>query len=214
MIEEDADDLLGDGVLDIGNNHVDGYPTMRLIHVQEPEVPVNDALDLVQMVHQIVYSRSLTAAEVEEIRQMRHRIETERGDQKNPEFEFKTGPGGLIDLEFLTQTLQLLHGHAHKQLRTAHTLAALNRLTSLGLIDEEQSAQLRWNYLFLRRIESVLRRDENANVSRLPVDDREQLHLAKRLKFASAAEFLGSYHLAMRQTRAIYEQSMEAAKKV
>jgi len=53
MIEEDADDLLGDGVLDIGNNHVDGYPTMRLIHVQEPEVPVNDALDLVQMVHQI-----------------------------------------------------------------------------------------------------------------------------------------------------------------
>ena len=167
-----------------------------------------------QMVHQIVYSRSLTAAEVEEIRQMRHRIETERGDQKNPEFEFKTGPGGLIDLEFLTQTLQLLHGHAHKQLRTAHTLAALNRLTSLGLLDEEQSAQLRWNYLFLRRIESVLRRAENANVSRLPVDDRDQLLLAKRLKFASAAEFLGSYHLAMKQTRAIYEQLMEAAKKI
>ncbi len=167
----------------------------------------------IEMIHQIIYSRSLTAAEVGEIRQMRRRIETERGDQKNPEFEFKTGPGGLIDVEFLTQTLQLLHGHAHRQLRTAHTLAALNRLTSMGILDEEHSAQLRRNYLFLRRIESVLRRAENTSVSHLPADEHERLLLSKRLGFEDAAEFLRTYQLAMRQTRALYEQSMQAAKK-
>ncbi|MGD0651570.1 MAG: bifunctional [glutamate--ammonia ligase]-adenylyl-L-tyrosine phosphorylase/[glutamate--ammonia-ligase] adenylyltransferase [Verrucomicrobiia bacterium] len=166
-----------------------------------------------QMVHEAVYARGLTDKEVAEIRQMRHRIETERGDQAHAEMEFKTGLGGLIDVEFLIQTLQLRHGHAHPQLRTAHTLAALNRLTALGIVDESQSAQLRAHYLFLRRIESVLRRMENTRVSHLPTDEREQAWLAKRLGFASRDEFLGNYQLATKRTRELYERGMEAAAK-
>jgi glutamate-ammonia-ligase adenylyltransferase len=166
-----------------------------------------------QMVHQIVFERSLTAQEVKEIRAMRRRIETERGDQSNRAFEFKTGPGGLIDVEFLIQTLQLRHGHAHPQLRTAHTLAALNRLTALGLVEEEESTRLRAHYLFLRRIESVLRRMDNTSVSHLPTDEREQARLAKRLGFASRDDFLGTYRLGAERIRKIYEQGMEAAAK-
>jgi glutamate-ammonia-ligase adenylyltransferase len=159
-----------------------------------------------RMVHEVVYARALTAGELAEIKSMRRRIETERGDQKHVELEFKTGPGGLIDVEFLVQALQLQHGHAHTQLRTAHTLAALNRLTALGLIDEEQSAQLRHNYLFLRRIESVLRRVENTSVSRIPADEREQTRLAKRLGFTSAADFLQAYHHTSKGIRELYAQ--------
>jgi glutamate-ammonia-ligase adenylyltransferase len=145
-----------------------------------------------------------------QIKQMRHRIETERGDQQHLELEFKTGPGGLVDVEFLTQALQLRHGHAHAQLRIAHTLAVLNRLTALGIVDEEPSALLRRNYFFLRRIESVLRRVENTSVSKIPVDDREQLRLAKRLGFASAADFLKTYRHATQTTREIYNQLLPA----
>jgi glutamate-ammonia-ligase adenylyltransferase len=158
-----------------------------------------------QMVHEAVYARGLTDKEVAEIRAMRHRIETERGDQTHAEMEFKTGLGGLIDVEFIIQTLQLRHGHAHPQLRTAHTLAALNRLTALGVVDESQSAQLRAHYLFLRRIESVLRRMENVSVSRLPTDEREQARLAKRLGFASRDDFLGTYRLATERIRQMYD---------
>jgi [glutamine synthetase] adenylyltransferase / [glutamine synthetase]-adenylyl-L-tyrosine phosphorylase len=166
-----------------------------------------------EMVHQIVFARPLTAQQVEEIRAMRRRIETERGDQKNPAFEFKTGPGGLIDVEFLVQTLQLRHGHAHPQLRTAHTLAALNRLTALGIVDEAESSQLRAHYLFLRRIESVLRRVENTSVLHLPTDEREQARLAKRLGFATRDDFLGNYQLATKRTRELYQQYMGAVAK-
>ena len=113
-----------------------------------------------QMVTETVYHHPLTAAELDQMKTMRRRIETERGDQEQMELEFKTGPGGLVDVEFLVQALQLRHGHDHVNLRTSHTLAALNRLTSLGVIDEEQSSALRRNYLFFRRIESVLRRVE------------------------------------------------------
>jgi glutamate-ammonia-ligase adenylyltransferase len=167
--------------------------------------------DFMQMAHEIAYGRALTAEELAQLKQMRHRIETERGDQQHLELEFKTGPGGLVDVEFLTQALQLRHGHAHAQLRIAHTLAVLNRLTALGLVDEEQSALLRKNYFFLRRIELVLRRVENTSVSKIPSDDREQQRLAKRLGFSSAADFLRAYRHAVHRTREFYNQLLPAS---
>jgi glutamate-ammonia-ligase adenylyltransferase len=162
--------------------------------------------EFMQMAHGIVYDNALMPDELKEIREMRHRIETERGDLKHIELEFKTGPGGLVDVEFLVQTLQLQHGHAHPQLRTAHTLAALNRLTALGLIDEEHSARLRHHYVFLRRIELTLRRMENTSVSKLPLAAREQAQLAKRLGFASTDEFLDAYRHATKRIREVCEQ--------
>jgi glutamate-ammonia-ligase adenylyltransferase len=159
-----------------------------------------------KMVHEVIYAKPLTTEEAKELRHMRHRVETERGDQQHRELEFKTGPGGLMDVEFLIQSLQLQHGHAQPTLRTAHTLAALNRLASLGLVEEGHMSQLRQHYLFLRRIESVLRRTENTSVSRLPVDEREQGLLAKRLGFAGRDELLAAYRHATRRVRVLFEQ--------
>lgn len=156
----------------------------------------------------IVYGRALTGAEAMEIRRMRARIETERGDQRHVELEFKTGPGGLVDVEFLIQALQLRHGHAHPQLRTVHTLAAINRLASLGLMEEGHTSQLRHHYMFLRRIESTLRRVENTSISRLPSDPAEMGRLAKRLGLRDTAEFQVAYRFTTRQVRALYEQLM------
>jgi glutamate-ammonia-ligase adenylyltransferase len=156
----------------------------------------------VKMVQDIVYGRSLTADEANEIRAMRQRIESERG---GGELEFKTGPGGLIDVEFLVQALQLKHGHAHPSLRTSHTLAAVNRLASLGLLEEEHTSALRRHYLFLRRVESVLRRVENSNVSRIPA---EPAQLAKRMGFETGAEFLNVYRHTTKRVRDLYEKLM------
>jgi len=166
--------------------------------------------DFMRMTHDVVYGRPLADEEFEQIKQMRHRIETERGDQQHLDLEFKTGPGGLVDVEFLTQALQLRHGHAHPQLRIAHTLAVLNRLTALGIIEEEHSAALRRNYVFLRRIESTLRRVENTSISKIPTDPREQQRLARRLGFPNATEFLKTYRHATQQTRAIYNAFLAA----
>jgi glutamate-ammonia-ligase adenylyltransferase len=162
-----------------------------------------------EMVHGVIYAGPITDADFEELRQMRRRIETERGDQSRVELEFKTGPGGLVDVEFLAQAMQLRHGHAHPALRSPHTLATLNRLTALGFVGEHDCFALHRHYLFLRRIESVLRRAENASVSRLPAGDREQALLAKRLGFAAAADLLGAYRIATREIRAAYERNMK-----
>ena len=164
--------------------------------------------EFLRMVHAYVFATPLTMEQGTEIRAMRHRIETERGDQQHVEWEFKTGPGGIIDVEFLVQTLQLRHGPAHPQLRTAHTLAALNRLAALGLVEEDEAAQLRRHYLFLRRIETVLRRGENTSVSRLPAEEPAQMLLAKRLGFPDAATFLTDYRHATGRLRELYARLM------
>ena len=167
--------------------------------------------EFLQMVHEYIYAPPLTMEQGSEIYEMRHRIETERGDQQHVEWEFKTGPGGIIDVEFLVQTLQLRHGTAHPQLRIAHTLAVLNRLAALGLVEEDEASQLRRHYLFLRRIETTLRRNENIGVSHLPADERTQALLAKRLGFSDAAAFLTDYRHATARLRALYEQLMSVS---
>ncbi len=160
----------------------------------------------IQMAQEIVYEHALTDVELQEIRQMRRRVETERGDQKHVELEFKTGPGGLMDVEFMVQALQLRNCHDQPQLRTEHTLTALNRLVAIGAVDEEAGHQLRHGYQFLRRIELVLRRVDDASVSRIPVEEREQFFLAKRMGFATTAEFLGDYRLITRRIRELYDR--------
>jgi len=160
--------------------------------------------EFIEMARESVYAQPLTKAEWEQIRHMRHRIETERGDPRHRELEFKTGPGGLMDVEFVVQALQLQHGPAHPPLRTAHTLAALNRLMGLGLVDDEAGYHLRQGYLFLRRVESVLRRMDNTSVSRLPADPVEQARLAKRLGFTGAEDFLANYRRVVVRNRAVY----------
>ena len=167
--------------------------------------------EFLRMVHEYVYATPLTLDQVAEIQKMRHRIETERGDQQPGAGEFKTGSGGIIEVEFLVQTLQLCHGTKYPQLRTAHTLAALNRLAALGLVEEEEASQLRWYYLFLRRIETTLRRIENTGVSHLPADKHEQAVLAKRLSFPDAGAFLAAYRHATGRLRELYERLMPSS---
>ena len=155
-----------------------------------------------------VYTAPITPDMVAEIRRMRNRIETERGNPNHPELEFKTGTGGLIDVEFLVQTLQLRYGQPHPQLRNPRTLTVLNRLASLSLVEEGDAAALRANYLWLRRIESTLRRAENTSVSALPVEERQQTQLAKRLHYADRVTLIKAYEQTTRQIRTSYDRLM------
>jgi glutamate-ammonia-ligase adenylyltransferase len=75
--------------------------------------------ELARVVDRFVYGRGLARAEVEEIARMRGRIERERGGGDEREVRIKTGRGGLVDVEFLVQMLQLRHGHDHPSIRCA-----------------------------------------------------------------------------------------------
>jgi glutamate-ammonia-ligase adenylyltransferase len=95
--------------------------------------------------------------------------------------DVKNGEGGIRDVEFLAQGLQLIHGPARPGLLTGNTLEALDALRAAGLLPERTGAQLSQDYLFLRRVEHALQVLEDRQVHCLPRDPAERKALARRL---------------------------------
>jgi [glutamine synthetase] adenylyltransferase / [glutamine synthetase]-adenylyl-L-tyrosine phosphorylase len=122
------------------------------------------------------------AALAAEIRRMRERIQIEVGREGSRGPNPKAGRGGLIDVEFAAQYLQLAHGHAHASIRTASTPVALSRLREAGLLREAQYQALARGYQFLRRLDLRLRIVHDYTVDHLP-QGRALTQLARRLGY-------------------------------
>lgn len=135
----------------------------------------------IKMVDKIIYSHSMSATEAREVSVMRMRIEKERGDPDDPARDFKTGAGGLVDIEFLAQARQLRYGYKHAGLRRASTLDVLRAMPRIGEWKPEDAAGLEEEYIWLRKLESSLRRFHNAPISQLPSSREEWTVVAKHL---------------------------------
>ena len=131
-----------------------------------------------QIVHRAAYERNWTAAEVEAIRTMRFRME-EGAKATN----LKRGPGGVVDIEFIVQMLQLVHGGANPRLRTPETRAGLVALHETGHLRDKDFAFLEQAYVSLREIESRLRLLDAADRHDFPADPAEQRKLAHLLGY-------------------------------
>ena len=141
---------------------------------------------------------------------MRKRMEEER--VRGKEVHVKLGSGGLVEVEFAVQFLQLQYGWGRPELWEPNTLSAIEKLERAGLLPEEEAKRLRESYLFLRRVEERLRIAAGRSVSALP-ESREKLRkLAKRLGYqGSLAEeqFLADYASHTKAVRGIYEMRLE-----
>ena len=98
-----------------------------------------------------------------------------------PVFDVKNGKGGIRDVEFLVQGLQLIHAPDHPEILEANTLAALRALAGAGLLPEDAADQLSEDYLFLRRVEHSLQILEDRQIHALPRDKAEMKTLSKRV---------------------------------
>jgi len=110
-----------------------------------------------------------------QILHLRGRKERELAGETERRRNLKEGRGGLLDVEFLTQYLQLLHGPTHPELRTPQTLTALEALARLKLLPSETADELKRGYTLLRLVENGLRLlyDESTNtldLDQLPDD--------------------------------------------
>ena len=95
--------------------------------------------------------------------------------------DVKSGAGGLRDVEFLVQGLQLIHAADQPEVLEGNTLAALKRLCDAGLLHDSVSEQLRHDYLFLRVVEHYLQILEDRQIHAVPDDSAELTALAKRV---------------------------------
>jgi glutamate-ammonia-ligase adenylyltransferase len=137
-----------------------------------------------------------------EIAHMRQRIEKERASATFPRGEFKTGAGGLIDVEFGVQKILMEQGH-----REPSTCLGLEFVARRH---PEVAASWRRDYAYLRRVEAVLRSDANRSVSSIPPDPRRQRWLALHLGYPSPEAFWTEYDETRARIRGGYEQLMNS----
>ncbi len=156
-----------------------------------------------------VYGEPIRAADVAEIQRLRGRMESELARETRERFNIKTGRGGLVDVEFLVQMLQLRYGYRLPALRHRATLSTLDALRACQVLSHEESQVLKRGYQFLRRLENRLRIERDQPVEALERNAEQLTPLARRMGYAGAeagARVLVEYHRQREAIRACYSR--------
>jgi glutamate-ammonia-ligase adenylyltransferase len=152
----------------------------------------------------IVYGAGLDAKGLAEIRAVRTRMEVELGKETPGRLSVKFGRGGLIDVEFLAQALQLVHGHEHPGVRRARTAAALAALARAGVMTADQATRVGEHYRFLRRVSTALRLLGARPADALELAGPMPRRVATALGYPSRDVLLAEYRQRTAEVRATY----------
>ena len=118
-----------------------------------------------------------------------HRQIAEQGKRNDYAQDVKLGPGGIREIEFIVQALQLVRGGREAGLRARGTLAALDAIAERGLLPAEAIAALRSAYVYLRQLEHRLQYRDDRQTQMLPADSVEREALARAMAAGSSADF-------------------------
>lgn len=146
------------------------------------------------------------AADIQEMRQL---VIDELASQKG-KFDLKRGTGGVMDIDFITHYLQLLHGDADQTLRTASTRQALTSLSAAGKLDPGKTELLLNAYDYLKTIEGHLRIFDMKSISTFSKEPDKLNGLVRSMGYfdesleVSANKFLHDYQAKTRAVRQIF----------
>ncbi|MFD6176724.1 MULTISPECIES: bifunctional [glutamine synthetase] adenylyltransferase/[glutamine synthetase]-adenylyl-L-tyrosine phosphorylase [unclassified Isoptericola] len=144
---------------------------------------------------------------VEDARAMRRRVEA-HVPPAEADRQIKLGKGGLRDVEFTVQLLQLVHGRADPQIRSPHTLSALAALAAGGYVGREHAARMAVCYRFLRALEHRVQLFRLRRTHLLPTSEEDLRRLARSLgmRAEGAKGLLERWRATRREVRALHEE--------
>jgi [glutamine synthetase] adenylyltransferase / [glutamine synthetase]-adenylyl-L-tyrosine phosphorylase len=137
---------------------------------------------LIRTVAPMLYQGVTDYAAVRRIRALKERVQRERGAAEGA-FDVKLGAGGIRDVEFTAQALQLLHGARIPQIRDRGTQRALEKLAEVKLLPRSAADALLDAYRFLRRVENRLQMEAERQVHRVPTRPEALARLARSMGF-------------------------------
>lgn len=151
------------------------------------------------------------------VQELRTRIHDTIRRKKEYARNVKLSPGGIRDIEFIVQTLQLLHAAEHPQLLESNTIASLQRLRTLDLIRAGDRKVLQEAYVFLRDVEHKLQMVHELQTHTLPARPSELTKCAIRMGYAdqpsssASTRFLAHYESVRAQVQGIYERMLSSS---
>jgi glutamate-ammonia-ligase adenylyltransferase len=167
------------------------------------------ARDFMALVDSVRYPADLPAEEVREIRRIKARVESERLPRgADPSRHVKLGRGGLSDVEWLVQLLQLQHAARHPELCTTETLAALSAAAELGLVPPDDAGLLAEAWILASRVRSANVAWTGRASDLLPASRRDLEAVARWCGYAPGqASALEQHYLNLtRRARQVFER--------
>ena len=172
--------------------------------------PVAGDLELgdrfVAMVAPFVYPDELAPQAIDEVRQVKVRLEEYVRARGKAAIEVKRGWGGIRDVEFAVQLLQIVHGRRDERLREPNTLAALSALAAAGYVAEADAEALAGAYRFLRTLEHRLQMVRDLQTHELPAGRAARNTLARSLGLDGADELQSEYERQTSLVRGLHER--------
>ncbi|QDV23880.1 Glutamate-ammonia-ligase adenylyltransferase [Aureliella helgolandensis] len=135
-----------------------------------------------------IYRRYLMSADIAGIAALKRRIEHRARSQGVELLNVKLGFGGIRDIEYVVQFLQLLHGGDEPRVRCNNTLEALRKLEVAGCITGEEGSLLAENYCYLRQLEHYLQIMYDRQTHTLPSDPKELENFVRRLRLTDRSD--------------------------
>ena len=135
-----------------------------------------------------LWGRRFSADDLRSLRTMKARAEAEVARRGLAEREVKRAPGGIRDIEFAVQTLQLVHGQSDPELRSPTTLVALADLGAGGYVAADDAEGLAGAYRLLRRVEHALQIEDERQTHTLPADREQRRRLARVLGYRGSRQ--------------------------
>ncbi|RMF46517.1 MAG: bifunctional [glutamate--ammonia ligase]-adenylyl-L-tyrosine phosphorylase/[glutamate--ammonia-ligase] adenylyltransferase, partial [Deltaproteobacteria bacterium] len=145
---------------------------------------------LLKTLSPFIYRRYLDYSMVEDMKGMKQRIDQSLERKQEASSNLKLGRGGIREIEFFIQALQVIHAGKNPRLRERNSLMALDRLKEEGLLSEQDHETLREAYIFLRNAEHRIQMVQEGQTHSLPKRDEEMRALARRCGFEETAAFM------------------------
>lgn len=188
-----------------------GQTWERMMLIKARPVAGNPALgaEFLEMVQPFRYPRSLNHRVFQEIAAIKDRIEKEVVRSGEIDRNVKLGRGGIREIEFVVQTLQLLHGGRNPFLQDPQTLSALEKLARYELVSPEETQALTRAYCWLREVEHRLQMENNLQTHTIPVERRARQRLAALMSCSSTAEFERTHEGHTRMVRRTYDRLLK-----
>src|ERR1041385_1230359 len=164
------------------------------------------AYEFLRQHQSFIYPKSATPGLLDEVASIKHRIERDVVGPDKLHRDVKLGIGGIREVEFIVQALQLTHGARHPFLQEPSMLKALRALRELDLLPHEDVLALDGAYRFLRRVEHRLQIEAQQQTNTVPEAPEPSGRLARSLRFPSPAAFGAMLQARMGAVRPIFQR--------
>lgn len=166
----------------------DGLPWERMALVKSSVVAGDGVLgsQYLEQLQPLLFRRVLTRTDITGLRMLKRKIERQAREAGNDRLNIRHGTGGIRDIEFVIEFLQLLNGATEPSIRVPNTLQAIEALERVGCLTMQERSTLSENYILLRRIQHQMQILCGLDCDSLPDDPAVRRQIATQLNFVTA----------------------------